>query len=197
MSTKRDVLRFRGQERTAAVVRTELERGLNWRWYVKVLHDDLGVPDEVIAGVAGVHPGSARRWRSTDQTIGDPRPAQARAIEQLRAIALILLESGTFYDLKGIGVWLQARQTGLGWKTPYEVLAVGARNQERAEETTNGEAPVGADGSDAFERVLQAAQAFIDPGAGLADGIVSDVVDPPELTLVAGFGPPLPDDAEA
>src|SRR4051812_5850742 len=85
----------------ATWVKMILDRALNYRSWVRVLREDLDVPDEVIARVAGVHPGSVRRWRSFDPDVGDPRPDQAQAIELLRRIALFFVESGVFWDLKG------------------------------------------------------------------------------------------------
>lgn len=123
---------------------TILERALNYRQTVRVLHETLDVPDEVVAHVAGVVVGSVRRWRSNDPDVGEPRLAQAQGIERLRRIALVLVASGTFYDLGGVGVWLQAGQSSLGWAAPYEVLAE----------------------EDGFAVVLREAEQFVRPGAG-------------------------------
>ena len=130
------------------VVQTLLERALDYREWVRVLHDALDVPDDVIAELAGVVPPSVRRWRSGDPDVGEPRPAQAQAIERLRRIALVLIASGTFYDLRGVGVWLQTGQRNLDWKSPVEVLAEGEPG--------------------ALERVLREAELFVRPGAGAA-----------------------------
>lgn len=129
-------------------VATRLERALNYREWVRILHEDLDVSDDVIAGVAGVVSGSVRRWRSNDPDVGEPRQAQAQAIERLRRIALVLVASGTFHDLRGVGVWLQTGQKKLEWRSPAEVLAE--------------------DLSDGFERVLREAERFVEPGAGAA-----------------------------
>jgi hypothetical protein len=129
-------------------VERRLERALNYREWVRILHDSLDVPDEVIADVAGVVSGSVRRWRSHDPDVGEPRQAQAQAIERLRRIALVLVASGTFHDLRGVGVWLQSGQKGLDWKSPVEVLAENL--------------------SDGAERVLREAECFVRPGAGAA-----------------------------
>jgi hypothetical protein len=131
-----------------ADVQTRLERALNYREWVRILHGSLDVSDDVIAEVAGVVSGSVRRWRSHDPDVGEPRPAQAQAIERLRRIALVLVASGTFHDLRGVGVWLQTGQKRLDWKSPVEVLAE--------------------DLPDGFERVLREAQRFVEPGAGAA-----------------------------
>lgn len=147
-------------ERTLAI----LERSLNYRQCVRVLHDTLDVPDEVIASVAGVVPGSVRRWRSADPDVGEPRLAQAQAIERLRRIALVLVLSETFYDLRGVGVWLQSGLHGLQWKAPYEILA----------------------DPDGFDMILREAELFVRPGAGSA----SAGFGPPRPA--AGFGPPRP-----
>lgn len=129
-------------------VQTRLERALNYREWVRVLHDRLDVSDDVIAEVAGVVSGSVRRWRSNDPDVGEPRQAQAQAIERLRRIALVLVASGTFHDLRGVGVWLQTGQKSLDWNSPAEVLA---------EDLSGG-----------FERVLREAERFVDPNAGAA-----------------------------
>jgi hypothetical protein len=131
-----------------ADVQMSLERALNYREWVRILHESLDVSDDLIAEVAGVVSGSVRRWRSNDPDVGEPRQAQAQAIERLRRIALVLVTSGTFHDLGGVGVWLQTGQKRLDWKSPAEVLAE--------------------DLSDGFERVLREAQRFVEPGAGAA-----------------------------
>lgn len=127
-------------------VETILERALNYRQMVRVLHDSLDVPDEVVAHVAGVVTGSVRRWRSNDPDVGEPRLAQAQGIERMRRIALVLVASGTFYDLHGVGVWLQTGRRSLKWGAPYELLAE----------------------ADGFARILQEAEQFVRPGAGSA-----------------------------
>lgn len=142
----RDLLAPGGLEDTHARVEVILERALNYRQCVWVLHHELAVPDEVIAHVAGVHPGTVRRWRSkSNDDIGEPRWAQASAIERLRVIALVLVKSRTFLDLRGIGVWLRGGAQALEWRAPYEVLA----------ESQHG-----------YEMVLAEAVRFSSPGAG-------------------------------
>lgn len=126
-------------------VETILERALNYRQCVVVLHDSLGLPDEVIASVAGVHTGTVRRWRSSDPDVGEPRAAQEEAIERLRRIVLVLVQSRTFLDLRGIGVWLRAGARAFEWRAPYEVMP-----------SENG-----------YELVLEEAQRFVMPGAGI------------------------------
>lgn len=126
-------------------VQTILERALNYRQCVCVLHDILGVEDEVIAHVARVVPASVRRWRSSTRDVAEPRLAQSRGIEQLRSIALVFVQSGTFYDMRGVGVWLQTGRQNLGWKAPYEILA----------ESDTG-----------FAQTLHEAEMFVMPGAG-------------------------------
>ena len=121
-----------------------LERALNYRMCVQVLHEDLDVPDEVIAEVARVHVGTVRRWRSFDPDVGEPRQAQAQAIERLRTIALVLASSGTFYDIRGVGVWLRSGREELDWRAPFDVLA--------------------ADGEMGYRSVLEAANRFVRPG---------------------------------
>lgn len=135
-------------DREAALerVRRILERALNYRHCVQTLHDSLDVPDEVVAHVAGVVVGSVRRWRSNDPGVGEPRLVQAQAIERLRRIALVLVSSGTFYDLRGVGVWLQTGLETLGWRAPYEILAE----------------------AHGFAAVLEEAKRFVRPGAGSA-----------------------------
>jgi len=133
---------------TAVDTQVLLERALNYRQYVRILHERLNVPDQVIATVANVHPGTVRRWRSASPELGEPRHAQAKAIEKLRRIALVLIASGTFVDLEGVGVWLRAGCEGLGWQAPYEVLA---------NDPENG-----------FEMALWEAEHFVRPGAGAA-----------------------------
>lgn len=150
-------------------VQVVLERAMNYRQCVRALHDSLDVPDEVIAHVAGVVPGSVRRWRSTDPNVGEPRLAQAQAIERVRRIALILVASKTFYDLRGVGVWLQAGVRSLKWRAPYEVLV----------EEPNG-----------YELVMAEAERFIRPGAGVASASLEKASD---QNTVAGFGPPRPE----
>jgi hypothetical protein len=134
----------RDREEALERVQTILERALNHRQCVRVLHDDLDVPDDVIASVAGVVAGSVRRWRSTDPGVAEPRLAQAQAIERLRRIVLVLLRSGTFFDLRGVGVWLQTGREHLHWMAPYEILSE----------------------PDGFSRVLREAELFVRPGAG-------------------------------
>lgn len=138
-----------------------LERALNYRQWVRELHETLGVPDEVVAFVAEVHPGTVRRWRSIED-VGEPRPAQEDAIESLRTIALVLLHSGTFLDLRGIGVWLRGHCRQFDWKPPYEVLA----------------------GDNGYQLVLEEAVRFIGPGAGLAAGF-----GPPRRELLCEYTP--------
>lgn len=147
MATEEQVREALSAPRDAAQVKALLERALNYRQCVRVCHESLDVPDEIIATIAQVHPGSVRRWRSTDPEAGEPRQSQAQAIEWLRRIALVLVASGTFYDLNGVGVWLQAGREGLRWRAPYEVLA---------------------EGQEGFEAVLREAEEFVSPGAGLA-----------------------------
>ncbi len=176
--TQQDVARVLSGPRNADRVQTILERALNYRQCVRTLHEDLDVPDEVVAKVAGVHPGSVRRWRSNDPAVGEPRQAQAQRIEWLRRIALVLVASGSLWDLKGIGVWLQAGRQAFRWRAPFEVLA---------------------SDEDGFEQVLHEAEQFVGPGAGGAGAPV-----PPSkakhLPRPAGFGPPradLADEGEA
>jgi hypothetical protein len=145
---ERDVEEVRGGPRDPEAVQKSLERALNYREWVRVLHDSLDVSDEVIAEVAGVVGGSVRRWRSNDPDVGEPRQAQAQAIERLRRIALVLVASGTFHDLRGVGVWLQTGQRNLDWKSPADILS---------EDLSGG-----------FERVLREAEIFVRPGAGAA-----------------------------
>lgn len=140
-----------------------LERALNYRQCVRELHEVLNVPDEVIADVAGVHPGTVRRWRSVDD-VGEPRPAQEEGIEQLRTIALVLLQSGTFVDVHGIGVWFRGRSGAFDWRRRYEVLV----------EEENG-----------LKLLLEEAQRFVGPGAGLVASGLSN-----EPAQAAGYGPP-------
>ena len=167
-------------DREAARLRTEmiLERSLNYRQWVRLLHETLDVPDEVLARVAKVVPGSVRRWRSSDSEVGEPRLAQAQAIERLRSIALVLVQSGTFYDLKGVGVWLQTGRREFAWRAPYEILA---------------EDPKG------FAKVLEQAEMFVGPGAG---SVSQPALHPTGTAAIhgdhlamlrvlpAGFGPP-------
>jgi hypothetical protein len=115
-------------------VLTILERALNYRQCVRVLHESLDVP------------GSVRRWRSSDPDVGEPRLAQAQAIERLRRIALVLVQSRTFFDLRGVGVWLQTGLRNLEWKAPYELLA----------------------SPDGFHAAVHEAELFVQPGAGAA-----------------------------
>lgn len=135
-----------------------LERALNYRQCVRELHETLGVPDDVIAVVAGVHPGTVRRWRSIEE-VGEPRQSQEDAIEGLRTIALVLIQSETFLDLKGIGVWFRGRCRRFGWKPPYEVLS-----------EENG-----------YQQVLEEAERFVRPGAGM---IVAAGFGPPRRELL-------------
>ena len=150
MATEEEIqgLLAKPRDRDEALERVQviLERALNYRQCVRVLHERLDVPDEVVAHIAGVVPGSVRRWRSSDPEVAEPRLAQAQAIERLRRIALVLVRSGTFYDLRGVGVWLQTGREHLKWKAPYEILA----------------------DPDGFERVLREAEEFVMPGAGSA-----------------------------
>ena len=167
-------------DREAARLRAEmiLERSLNYRQWVRLLHETLDVPDEVLARVAKVVPGSVRRWRSSDSEVGEPRLAQAQAIERLRSIALVLVQSGTFYDLRGVGVWLQTGRKELAWRAPYEILA---------------------DDPQGFAKVLEQAEMFVGPGAGSVSqpathqhssvGSRDDHVRTRRV-LPAGFGPP-------
>ena len=96
-------------ERARERIRAVLERALNHHQYVRVLHADLGVEDEVIAAVAHVHVRTVRRWRS-NQAVGQLRGAQADAVDCLRTLALILIDSGTFMDPRGVGVWLKGAE---------------------------------------------------------------------------------------
>jgi hypothetical protein len=150
MVTEQDVrgVLAKPRDREAALerVQTILERALNHRQCVRVLHDDLDVPDEIIAAIAGVVAGSVRRWRSSDPEVAEPRLTQAQAIERLRTIVLVLVRSGTFFDLRGVGVWLQTRREHLKWKAPYEILT----------------------DPDGFDRVLREAELFVRPGVGSA-----------------------------
>jgi hypothetical protein len=143
--------------------RIVLERALNHRQCVRELHDALDVPDEIIAAVAGVHPGTVRRWRSTDE-VGDPRPAQEEGIEQLRTIALVLLESGTFLDVRGVGVWLRGWSGTFGWRPRYEALV---------------------SEPDGYKMLLDEAKQFVGPGAGIAAAGLGT-----ESAAAAGYGPP-------
>ena len=137
-------------DRARQRVEVILERALNYRHCVRELHESLDVPDDVIAEVAGVEPRTVRRWRSSDTKVREPRGSQARAIERLRRIALVLIASGTFFDLRGIGVWLQGGRESLGWRAPYELLA--------------------SDSKDGFDIVLREAERFVKPGLGAAAG---------------------------
>jgi hypothetical protein len=144
-----------------------LERALNYRNWVRVLHDELDIPDEVLAEIAGVHPGSVRRWRSTDPDVGEPRSTQALAIEWTRRIALVLVSSGVFLELDGVGVWMQAGRKAFDWRSPAELLA---------------------EGSEGFNKVLDEAEKFVGPGLGLTSASIPGVDS--EALAAAGFGPP-------
>lgn len=141
-----------------------LERALNYRQCVCVLHESLAVPDEVIAHVTHVVPASVRRWRSSAPDVAEPRVAQSRGIEYLRTIALVFIQSGTFYDMRGVGVWLQTGRQSLGWKAPYEVLA----------EPDGG-----------FARILHEAEMFVRPGAGSGCEVAGFGPPRPDLHLLA------------
>ena len=123
-----------------------LDRAMNYRLYVRIMHENLNLSDDVIARVAGVQPKTVRRWRSEDPDVAEPRAAQAEAIERLRATALVLVNSGTFLDLAGIGVWFRGLRAELGWKAPCDVLAAGSET--------------------AFRKVLREAQRFVNPAEG-------------------------------
>lgn len=124
-----------------------LDRALNYRQCVRFLHDSLGVPDDVMAAVTGVQPDQVREWRSPDADTEEPRSAEEQAIERLRTISLLLITSGTFIDLRGVGVWLRSRREPFGWRAPFEVLAEDA---------------------DGFAKVIAEAEKFVRPGAGLS-----------------------------
>jgi hypothetical protein len=104
-----------------------------------------------------------------DPGVGEPRQAQAKGIEWLRRIALVLVSSGVFLDIRGVGVWMQAGRKTLGWKAPYEILAAEGANEA------------------SFEKILAEAERFVGPGAGAA---AASLTTSTGASVIAGFGPP-------
>ena len=142
--------RSKAEKERAGKVGDAQERSLNSRYVVRVLTEELGFSDEAIGRMASVHEGSVRRWRSKDADVGDPRPPQAKAIERIRAIALHFVAFEALKDLKGIGAWLEQINPGLEGEGGPEAPADAAMTPER------------------YKKVMQLAQQFTKPGAGMA-----------------------------
>jgi hypothetical protein len=141
---------------------------------LRALRAELNLSDFILSGVVDRSAQTVRRWRRAEGSVDVPDKAVS-AIDDLRAIAAMLLEAG--FDGATIKSFLLSRNTGLGQDRPLDGLR----------------ADLGA-----FRRVEHVAECFVagvapEPGPALlaADGEEREPTTAP-LPGRAGFAPRAP-----